>query len=50
MAMAARKVYKDPEDKCHYCGQKGHWKKDCRVRKYREERGHEDYKRPKFAM
>ena len=50
MAMAARKVYKDPEDKCHYCSQKGHWKKDCRVRKYREERGHEDYKRPKFAM
>src|SRR5271170_7218714 len=37
MAMAARKVYKDPEDKCHYCSQKGHWKKDCRVRKYREE-------------
>src|SRR5271170_905239 len=49
-ALAARKVYKDPEDECHYCGQKGHWKKDCRIRKYREERGHEDHKRPKFAM
>ena len=50
MAMAARKVYKDPEDECHYCGQKGHWKKDCRVRKYREKRGHEDHKAPKYSM
>src|SRR5436305_8771008 len=25
VAMAARKVYKDPEDECQYCGQKGHW-------------------------
>lgn len=52
MAMAAaRKVHKDPEDKCHYCGQKGHWKKDCRVRKYREDsRGHEDHKHPKYSM
>jgi hypothetical protein len=48
MAMAARKVYKDPEDECHYCGQKGHWKKDCRVRKY--QKGHEDHTRPKYAM
>jgi hypothetical protein len=50
MAMAARKVYKDPEDECHYCGQKGHWKKDCRVRKYRERKGHEDHKAPKYSM
>jgi hypothetical protein len=52
MAMAAtrRKVYKDPEDECYYCGQKGHWKKDCRVRKYREKRGHEDHKAPKYSM
>ena len=49
MAMAARKVYKDPEDECHYCGQKGHWKKDCRVRKYRE-KGGQDHKAPKYSM
>jgi len=24
MAMTARKVYKDPEEECHYCDQKGH--------------------------
>src|SRR5271170_7319055 len=35
---------------CHYCGQKGHWKRDCPVRKYREEKGHEDRKHPKYAM
>ena len=49
MAMAARKVYKDPEDECHYCGQKGHWKRDCRVRKYRE-KGGQDHKAPKYSM
>jgi hypothetical protein len=50
MAMAAKKVYKDPEDECHYCGQKGHWKRDCPVRKYREEKGQEDRKEDrKFA-
>jgi hypothetical protein len=49
MAMAAaRKVYKDPEDECHYCGQKGYWKKDCRVRKYRDKKG--EHKTPKYSM
>src|SRR5271170_223703 len=38
------------EGDCHYCGQKGHWKRDCPVRKYREEKGHEDRKHPKYAM
>src|SRR5579859_7778023 len=50
MAMAARKLCKDPEDECHYCGHKGHWKKDCRVRKYREKMGREDHKAPKYSM
>jgi hypothetical protein len=49
IAMAARKVYKDPEDECHYCGQKGHWKRDCRVRKYRD-KGGQDHKAPKYSM
>jgi len=26
---------------CHYCGQQGHWKSDCPVRKYREDQGRE---------
>src|SRR5271169_52607 len=30
------------EGDCHYCGQKGHWKRDCPVRKYREEKGHDE--------
>ena len=25
------------EGDCHYCGQKGHWKRDCPIRKFREE-------------
>src|SRR5579859_5761472 len=50
MAMAARKPYKDPEDECHYCGHKGHWKKDCRVRKYREKMRREDHKAFKYSM
>jgi hypothetical protein len=50
MSMAARKPYKDPEDECHFCGQKGHWKKDCRVRKYREKKGHEHHKASKYSM
>jgi hypothetical protein len=29
------------EGDCHYCGQQGHWKRDCPVRKYREGKGHE---------
>jgi gag-polypeptide of LTR copia-type/Domain of unknown function (DUF4219)/Zinc knuckle len=35
---------------CHYCGQQGHWKRDCPVRKYREGKGHEDRKCPKYSM
>jgi hypothetical protein len=40
------------EGDCHYCGQQGHWKRDCRARKHREEKGlgHEDRKRPKYTM
>jgi gag-polypeptide of LTR copia-type len=33
------------EGDCHYRVQKGHWKRDCRVREYHEEKGHEDRKR-----
>jgi len=50
MTALMSKTWKDPEDECHYCGQKGHWKRDCRVRKYREKKGHEDRKRPQFTM
>ncbi len=32
---------RNTEGDCHYCGQKGHWKRDCPVRKYREEKGHD---------
>ena len=35
---------------CHYCGQQGHWKRDCLVRKHREDKGHEDRKCPKYSM
>jgi len=35
---------------CHYCGQQGHWKRECPVRKYREKEEHEDRKRPKYMM
>ena len=45
-----RKAHKDPEDECHCCGQKGHWKRDCRVRKYREKEGHERREYPKYTM
>jgi gag-polypeptide of LTR copia-type/Domain of unknown function (DUF4219)/Zinc knuckle len=38
------------EGECHYCGQQGHWKKDCQIRKYREEKGLEDRKRPKYSL
>ena len=52
MALAARKDWKDPEDECHYCGQKGHWKKDCRIRKYREgkAKGNGKQESPKYSM
>jgi len=46
MALKFRKM----EGDCHYCGQQGHWKRDCPVRKYREEKGQEDRKEDrKFA-
>jgi hypothetical protein len=38
------------EGDCHYCGQQGHWKRDCPVRKYRGEKGHEERERPKYSM
>ena len=38
------------EGDCHYCGQQGHWKRDCPVRKYRGEKGREDRERPKYSM
>ena len=37
MAMLARGNGQGSE--CHFCGQKGHWKKDCLVRQYREQKG-----------
>jgi len=47
----------DVEGDCHYCGQKGHWKKDCPVRKYRKAKGHDKdqhegggHKHAKFVM
>src|SRR5271154_4200675 len=46
MALKFRKM----EGDCHYCGQQGHWKRDCPVRKYRGEKGQEDRKEDrKFA-
>jgi gag-polypeptide of LTR copia-type len=52
MALVAKKVYKDLEDECHYCSQKGHWRNDCHVRKYREGKAKsENDKRPvKYSM
>jgi hypothetical protein len=51
IALSARKI----EGECHYCGQKGHWKKECPIRKYRDDKmgvhGKDNWApRPKYSM
>ena len=46
-AVGARGSQADVAD-CHYCGQEGHWKKDCPVRKYRARKGSEE--QSKYSM
>ena len=29
-------MYTNKKSICHYCGQKGHWRKNCPVKVYRE--------------
>jgi hypothetical protein len=46
-ALLARNRKADERD-CHYCGQEGHWKRDCPVRKFRLKKGSEEH--PKYSL
>jgi len=46
-ALLAKNRKADERD-CHYCGQEGHWKRDCPVRKYRAKKGSEEH--PKYSL
>jgi len=46
-ALLAKNRKADMRD-CHYCGQEGHWKRDCPVRKYRAKKGSEEH--PKYLL